>query len=818
MAANEAPNRGRSPDARRRPAASAEGGQPSPTTPRAAGSTAPGSTPARDLPEQFGRYRIKRKLGDGGMGAVYLAVDTQLDREVALKVPHFGTNTDPEILKRFLIEAKSAAKLDHPNLCPVYDVGVLDGVYYLTMRYLKGKLLSDFAGTPQPFRETVKIIAKLAQALEVAHVKNVIHRDLKPANVIMVQGTGPTIMDFGLAKQTQQQDQKLTQSGTMLGTPAYMPPEQLQGTLELMGPASDVYSLGVIFFELLTGRLPYEADAIPDLYGKILYTDAPLPSHLRPDVPPTLSAICARAMAKVPAKRYPSMKALTADLLEYLKATPETEGAGPLVGKAPAADSDIRARILAAATVAPVGETGQIPAVIVVEEHEQEDRSSSKAVRWALIGLLTLIGAAGIFGLGYVLVWKWHSSSENLPGRVVLAENFQQVDLGGRPQGWGAEDFSVRKEGARVFLQVTNDKPVVRYLTLPKQSLSGDFAIDCELWLGGDPERVVPGSHEFHLELSGARGAPLRVRVDHLGQVKLDKVGLVKTEDFNPNADNIRFRLERKEDVYRVFIDDKFTSSRTISTKGTFEEIRIGLTGGAAAIFREGKSEALYARLYSVKVRLHNSQPGDSMPAMNSPMDNKDDPLVLVRRGQDFTRVAAGTLPRGWLNDDSNTRVQNNPDRAGLELASAAGARQDYVLGKVFLPAVKLDAGFWMEAELAIPGNTIVDMVFVEFVIDRDRTSWVQVNGRGEVQVNKDLKLGQKGWKPSGQVNKLTIEHTRDGLLIEMNDVEVGLVSPKDMGNTFSQVRLGLQMNPKVIRPRSPIIRSVRLIPGKAEG
>ncbi len=387
MAASEGSGMGRSGDSRRQPAAATGSNPPSGTSKRDAGSTVPGSGgAARELPEQFGRYRITRKLGGGGMGAVYLAIDTELDREVALKVPHFGTDTDPEVLKRFLIEAKSAAKLDHPNLCPVFDVGVFDGVYYLTMRYLKGMLLSDFAGTPQPFRETVKIIAKLAQALEVAHVKNVIHRDLKPANVMMVQGTGPTIMDFGLAKQTQQQDQKLTQSGTMLGTPAYMPSEQLQGRLELMGPASDVYSLGVIFFELMTGRLPFEAEAIPELYGKILYTDAPLPSHLRPDVPPTLSAICARAMAKAPEKRYPSMKALGADLLEYLKAAPESEGAGPLIRNNSTASMANRSKVLAAATMAPAGDTGKRSDILARRRSRRPDpqviaRTSSRRRR-----------------------------------------------------------------------------------------------------------------------------------------------------------------------------------------------------------------------------------------------------------------------------------------------------------------------------------------------------------------------------------------------------------------------------------------------------
>ena len=290
-----------------------------------------------ELPPQFGRYRVKKKLGGGGMGTVYLVENTELEREEALKVPHFSDGDDPQVRERFLREARSAAKLDHANLCPIYDAGVQDGIYYLTMRFLKGKLLSDYTGTAQPARKAVEIVTKLAQALESAHGKGVIHRDLKPSNVMMVGGVGPVVMDFGLAKQVLQPDQKLTQAGSMLGTPAYMPPEQVNGDLERMGPASDVYSLGVIFYELLTGQLPFEGPMAAVL-GQILYSEPPWPSALVPGLNPALDGICRQAMAKVSTERYPSMKAFAAALMGYLRSTPATDGAGNLaqtaVGKA----------------------------------------------------------------------------------------------------------------------------------------------------------------------------------------------------------------------------------------------------------------------------------------------------------------------------------------------------------------------------------------------------------------------------------------------------------------------------------------------------
>jgi formylglycine-generating enzyme required for sulfatase activity len=251
--------------------------------------------------------------------------NTKLEREEALKVPHFDAADDPQVRERFLREAKAAARLDHSNLCPVYDADVRDGIYYLTMRYLKGKPLSEYTNAAQPPRKAVEIVTKLAQALAAAHAKGVIHRDLKPNNIMMCAGVGPVVMDFGLAKQTGRQDKALTQMGTTLGTPSYMPPEQVKGEVDRMGPASDVYSLGVILFQLLTGRLPFMGGTTAEVYGKILYTEAPSPSSLRPGLSVALDAICAKAIAKIPEGRYGSMKEFAAALIEYLKAPPAQE-------------------------------------------------------------------------------------------------------------------------------------------------------------------------------------------------------------------------------------------------------------------------------------------------------------------------------------------------------------------------------------------------------------------------------------------------------------------------------------------------------------
>jgi serine/threonine protein kinase/WD40 repeat protein len=273
-----------------------------------------------ELPERFGRYRIEKCLGRGGMGAVYLAHDTQLDRRVALKVPRFSDVDNPRVLERFYREARAAATLSHPNICPVYDVGAVDGVPYLTMAYIEGKPLSAFIrrGRPLPPAQAAAVVRKIALALQEAHAHGVIHRDLKPSNVIINTRREPVVMDFGLARRSTKREARLTQLGSILGTPAYMPPEQVTGDIDAMGPACDVYSLGVILYELLTGRLPFEGEVVSVLL-QIATDRPPPPSQHRPDLDPRLEAVCLKALAKKPEERYASMTDLARDLGEYLR-------------------------------------------------------------------------------------------------------------------------------------------------------------------------------------------------------------------------------------------------------------------------------------------------------------------------------------------------------------------------------------------------------------------------------------------------------------------------------------------------------------------
>jgi serine/threonine protein kinase len=264
------------------------------------------------------------------MGTVYLALDTQLDRRVALKTPQFDQDSD--LLQRFEREARAAAALRHPNICPIYDFGKIDGTHYISMAYIDGESLATLVATeqPQPVKRVLGIARKIALALQEAHDHGIVHRDLKPSNVMLDKHGEPIVMDFGLARQTTGQDNvRLTQSGILVGTPAFMSPEQIEGELDKIGPATDQYSLGVLLYELFTKQLPFRGSSMA-IIAQALVKEPPPPIRFRTDLDPRINAACLKMLAKAPEDRFPSLATLANELESIL----ENRGAVPVADPA----------------------------------------------------------------------------------------------------------------------------------------------------------------------------------------------------------------------------------------------------------------------------------------------------------------------------------------------------------------------------------------------------------------------------------------------------------------------------------------------------
>jgi WD40 repeat protein len=309
-----------------------------------------GNTTAVSLPRELGRFRLVRRLGAGGFGVVYLAEDPRLGRHVALKVPRPEVLLSAELRRRFVREGRAAARLSHPHIVPVFECGEAGPFCFLVASYCAGGTLAAWlAGRhqPLPVRAAAALTALLAGAVQHAHEQGVLHRDLKPANVLLEplgdgeagpwEGFGfrPRVGDFGLAKFVEAAEDepgvpeaRTTHTLGLLGTPAYMAPEQADGCRDAIGPATDVYGLGAILYELLTGRPPFRGDSALQTLRRVV-ADEPVPlRRLRPDVPRDLEAICLKCLDKAPGRRYATAAALADDLRRFQEGRPT--GARPV--------------------------------------------------------------------------------------------------------------------------------------------------------------------------------------------------------------------------------------------------------------------------------------------------------------------------------------------------------------------------------------------------------------------------------------------------------------------------------------------------------
>jgi serine/threonine protein kinase len=287
-------------------------------------SASPPPPPPRPLKlplKAFGGYEIEGELGRGGMGVVYLARQIELNRHVALKMltGHYG----PDELQRFLEEAETAAALSHSNIVHIYEVGEHEGAPFFSMEYVKAGSLADSLRKELPApRDAAQLLIEVARALHFAHQNGVVHRDMKPANILLGPDNEPKVTDFGIAKRLED-DTNLTRSGAVLGTPTYMAPEQAKGHSRHAGPSADIYSLGAILYEMLTGRPPFlPEDSETAITVRVLTEDLVSPAWHRPEIPRDLETICMKCLQKEPRNRYASAAALAEDLRRFLDDEP----------------------------------------------------------------------------------------------------------------------------------------------------------------------------------------------------------------------------------------------------------------------------------------------------------------------------------------------------------------------------------------------------------------------------------------------------------------------------------------------------------------
>ncbi len=292
------------------------------------------------------RYHIEKKLGEGGMGAVYLGEHVKMGRKSAIKVMTQSMASDPEAIARFNREAANAARINHPNVCAIYDFGETeDGTIYLAMEFIEGETLSDMQHREGALEldRAVEILQQTGEALQAAHDLGIVHRDLKPDNIMIARARDGTdvvkVVDFGIAKaMTGEEGQKVTRTGLVVGTPEYMSPEQLSG--DVLNGRSDIYSLALVFFRMVTGALPFQAKSSQETMIKRL-TDDPLKlSEVAPDAgwPPRLQGVMDRALERMPADRYESAALFARDALDAVRGAGrpivgvDTEGATEVIG------------------------------------------------------------------------------------------------------------------------------------------------------------------------------------------------------------------------------------------------------------------------------------------------------------------------------------------------------------------------------------------------------------------------------------------------------------------------------------------------------
>jgi Flp pilus assembly protein TadD len=350
--------------------------------------------------ENVGAYRIVEQLGSGGMATVYKAYHAALDRYVAIKVLHPAFKADSGFLARFQREARVVARLEHPHIVPVYDFSEHKGSPYLVMRFIEGETLKARLEREQlTLSEILDIIRPVGQALTYAHERGVLHRDVKPSNVLLAHDGGVFLTDFGLARIVQAGESSLTRDA-MVGTPYYISPEQAIGKSEL-DPRTDIYSFGVVLYELFTGRVPFQADTPFAVIHDHIYTPLPLPTSVNPNLPAALERVLLKAMAKEPNDRYDAAVEMVAAVEKAVTGVTAIPPARPTVAPAPAPITPpVEAEPVPVQVPAPPAEPQVEPAPVERQPPPVQERRAGKRRPWLLaLGGLAVVAVVVVAAL-----------------------------------------------------------------------------------------------------------------------------------------------------------------------------------------------------------------------------------------------------------------------------------------------------------------------------------------------------------------------------------------------------------------------------------